>query len=80
MTAKAYIDGMTWQEFEKIRVFKDSSTYFFDFLAEPCKDVVTVANFAMQCKSVGIPDEFTRTPEALHYLVVAISARAYGNA
>ena len=76
MTANDYVNGLTWQEFEKIKAFKDASPYFYQFLAEPCKDVMTVANFAMQCQEAGIPAEFTRTPDSLHYLVVAINARA----
>jgi len=80
MTAKAYIDSLTWKEFEKIKSLKDSSPDFYKFLAEPCKDVVTVASFAMQCKSTGIPDEYTVSADALHYLVVAINARTNGNA
>lgn len=80
MTAKSYINSLTWQEFEQIRVLKDVSPDFFRFLAEPCKDVVTVASFAMKCEEVGIPKEFTRTPDSLHFLVRAITDRAYGNA
>lgn len=79
MTAKTYVDGLTWQEFETIKTFKDASPDFYKFLAEPCKDVMTVASFAMQCLDAGIPAEFTRTPESLHYLVVAINARCCGN-
>jgi hypothetical protein len=80
MTAKTYIDGLTWQEFEVIKVFKDASPDFYKFLAEPCTDVMTVANFAIQCQNAGIPEAFTRSAESLHYLVVAINARACGNA
>ena len=80
MTVKSYINGLTWQEFEQIKTIKDVSPDFFKFLAEPCTDVVTVANFAMQCESVGIPKEYTKTPDSLHYLVAAITARTYGNA
>lgn len=79
MTAKEYVDKLTWQEFENIKAFKDKSPYFFQFLNEPCKDAFTVAVFAMQCKEAGIPEEFTQTADSLHYLVRAISARAYGN-
>ena len=79
MTAKAYIDSLTWEEFQKIKTLRDSSPDFYKFLAEPCKDVVTVAIFAMQCKSSGIPDDYTATADALHYLVVAINARICGN-
>jgi len=80
MSVKTYVDGLSWQEFEKIKVFKDASPDFYKFLAEPCKDAFTVATFAIQCKDAGIPEEYTKTPESLHYLVAAITARACGNA
>jgi hypothetical protein len=80
MTAKTYVNSLTWQEFEEIKVLKDNSPDFFKFLPEPCKDVVSVANLAMECRKLGIPEEFTKTSESLHYLVVAITARIYGNA
>ena len=79
MTAKEYVDKLSWQEFEEIKAFKDKNPYFFQFLAEPCKDVITVATFAMQCREAGIPDELTKTAGSLHYLVEAITARAYRN-
>ena len=79
MTAKAYIDSLTYQEFEKVRSLKDSPN-FYQFLAEPCKDLVTIASFTMQCQSVGIPDTYIRNAEALHYLVAAIDGRINGHA
>jgi hypothetical protein len=80
MTAKEYIDSLSPQDFQKIEVFSKESADFYKFLAEPCEDVVTVASFAMQCQSIGIPTEYTNTADALHYLVVAIDARSNGNA
>lgn len=79
MTAKAYIDGLTYQEFEKVRALRESPN-FFQFLAEPSDDAVTVASFAMQCKDSGVPEELTRSAESLHYLVIAINNRLGGNA
>ena len=79
MTAKSYVDGLTYQEFARLRELKDNSPDFYHFLAEPSKDVVKTASFAMQCQSAGIPEDFTRSADTLHYLVVAINNRASGN-
>lgn len=78
MTGKEYVDQLTWQEFEQVKAFMNSSPDFFQFLTGPCKDIVTVANFGAACRKIGIPNNLTATAEALHYLVVAISNRAYG--
>jgi hypothetical protein len=78
MTARDYVNGLTWQEFQDIKKFKESSPDFYSFLAAPCDNVFTVANFAIQCRTAGIPDEFTQTSEALHYLVIAINDRLCG--
>ena len=80
MGAKEYIDSLEPKKFQAIKKFADESGDFCKFLAEPCEDVVTVASFAMQCQSLGIPTEYTKTSEAIHYLVVAIDARSNGNA
>ena len=80
MTAKEYIDSLTPEQFQEIKKLCEDIPAFYEFLAEPCTDMVTVASFAAQCQSIGIPTEFTKTPDALHYLVVAIDARSNGNA
>lgn len=77
--AKSYIDGLSYQEFANIRALKDRSPDFYQFLANACSDPVVVASFAVQCKNAGIPEEYTKSPDSLHYLVVAINNRASGN-
>lgn len=80
MGAKEYIDSLEPKKFQEIKNFAENSEDFYKFLAEPCEDVVTVASFAMQCQDLGIPTEYTKNSEALHYLIVAIDARINGNA
>lgn len=77
MTAKEYVNGLTFQGFEKIRSLS-SAPGFYQFVTEACKDPVLAANFAMQCRKVGVPDNLVKTPESLHYLAAAINYRQFG--
>ena len=79
MSARDYINSLTYQEFGDVCSLKNSPD-FCSFLAEVCRDPVRIASFAMQCQSTGIPEDYTRSPESLHYLVVAINNRSWGNA
>ncbi len=78
-TAKSYINGLDYTEFSKIRSLQDNGD-FYQFLAEPCTDPVINASFAIQCENFGIPKAYTKSPENLHYLVVAINSRISGHA
>ena len=79
MTAKKYVDGLSYDEFKNIRVVSDNPN-FMQFLVGPSDDVVASATLAQQYESVGVPNELTKSAEALHYLVVAVNNRMCGNA
>ena len=75
MTAKDYLASLNQWELEKVCSLVKHPD-FAVFLAEPCKDVFKNATFAGACEDLGIPSVYTNSPEALHYLVVAIAKQA----
>lgn len=79
MTAKSYIDELNYEEFSNIRAVTESP-FFALFLAGPTDDAVASAVLADQCRSLGVPAGLTKSPDALHYLVVAVNNRLCGNA
>ena len=78
LTAKEYIDSLSYEEFKKIRIASDNPD-FMQFLI-PNDDVVASATLSKKYADVGVPNELLGSPEAVHYLVIAISNRVNGNA
>lgn len=78
MTAKDYLASLNQWELEKVCSLTKHPDFAF-FLAEPCRDVVKNATFAGVCDDAGVPSVYTNSPEAIHYLVIAI-AKLVGNA
>ena len=79
ITAKEYLNSLSPRCQEKICSLR-SSQYLYLFLSRQCRDDSKIASFAAQCRAVEIPEEYTNSPEALHYLAIAIANLINGNA
>ena len=78
LTAKGYINGLSYDEFKEVRVVAESPG-FMQFLV-PCNDVVAAATLSSKFADVGVPNGLLGSPEAIHFLAVAINNRVCGNA
>ena len=78
-TAKEYLNSLDPKSQESICNLR-SSQYLYLFLSRPCRDESKIASFAAQCSALGIPEEYTNSPEALHYLALAVAGLINGNA
>lgn len=79
MTAKDWLYGLNPEQLKRVCSLTAVPT-FTNFLVGSDVDMVTSAQYAAQCNSVGVPIEYTSSPEALHYLTVAIANYLKGNA
>ena len=78
MTAGDYLASLNPWELQKVCTLVQHPD-FAAFLAEPCKDTVKNATFAGACTEAGVPSAYTNSPEAIHYLTVAIAKQAGRN-
>lgn len=77
MTAMDYLANLNQWELEKVYSLTKHPD-FPAFLAEPCREPLRNVALKEACDSAGIPSPYSNSPEALHYLVVAIAKQAKG--
>lgn len=79
MTAKDWINSLNQEQLEKVCSLKNNPA-FIEFLASSDVSTLLCAHYASECMILGVPTEYTTTPEALHFLTVAIANYLKGNA
>lgn len=79
MTAKDWLNSINSMQLEKVCSLKNSPA-FMEFLVKSDASILMCAYYASECLAAGVPAEYTASPEALHYLTVAISDYLKGNA
>ncbi len=77
MTAMDYLASLNQWELEKVYSLTKHPD-FAAFLAEPCREPLRNVALSEACNNAGIPSSYSNSPEALHYLVVAIAKQAKG--
>jgi len=79
MTAKDWLNSLNREQLEKVCSLKNNPA-FIEFMAKSDVSTLMCAHYASECLAVGVPVEYTATPEALHFLTVAIANYLNGNA
>lgn len=79
MTAKDWLNSINSTQLEKVCSLKNNPA-FMEFMTKSDVSTLICAHYASECLAAGIPVEYTTSPEALHYLTVAISNYLNGNA
>ena len=79
MTAKDWLNSINPEQLEKVCSLK-TNLAFIEFMTKSDVSTITCAHYASECLAVGVPAEYTNSPEALHYLTVAIANYLKGNA
>ncbi|MBQ3280410.1 hypothetical protein IJG92_02015 [Candidatus Saccharibacteria bacterium] len=79
MTAKDWLNSLNREDLEKVCSLKNNPA-FMEFLTKSDASTLMCAHYASECLTAGVPVEYTSTPEALHFLTVAIANYLKGNA
>ena len=79
MTAKDWLNSINREQLEKVCSLKTNPA-FMEFLTKSDASTLMCAHYASECLAAGVPAEYTASPEALHYLTVAIVNYLNGNA
>ncbi len=79
MTAKDWLNSLNPMQLEKVCSLKNAPA-FMEFLTKSDASTLMCAHYASECLAAGVPTEYTSTPEALHFLTVAIANYLKGNA
>lgn len=79
MTPKDWLYSLNREQLEKVCALKNAPA-FIEFMASSDVSTILSAHYASECLAIGVPVEYTSSPEALHYLTVAIANYLNGNA